>query len=147
MQPNTSDKQFSEQTLRQVAADARRALLRGRYCVERSQIERIRCVDDQEETEQAFGRQLWFFDGTGVDEGNRRVRVFGAVEYSLQFGLHEMVEDGIFEADDQRDRFRHIYRGHAPRPSWTQPVRRWTLAFAAAMIGILIAYAAYLTAG
>lgn len=146
MQPNTSDKQFSEQTLRQVAADARRALLRGRYCVERSQIERIRCIDDQEETERAFGRQLWFFDGMGVDEANRRVRVFGAVEYSLQFGLHEMVEDGIFEADDQRDRFRHIYRGHAPRPSWSQPVRRWTLAFAAAMIGILIAYAAFLTA-
>ena len=142
MQSNTSDKQFSEQTVRQVAADARRALVRGRYCIERSQIEQLRCVDDQAETERAFGHQLWYFDGFGVNESNRRVRVFGAIEYSLQFGLHELVEDGVFDAEDQRDRFRHVYRGHTPQPSWRQTPHRWLMAAMAAVTTIFLAYLA-----
>lgn len=142
MQPNTSDKHFSEQTVRQVAADAQRALVRGRYAPENSQIEQLRCVDDQPETEREFGHQLWFFDGFGVDETNRRVRIFGAIEYSLQFGLHELVEDGVFEADDQRNRFRHIYRGHAPRPTWRPLTHGWLAAAMAAVTAIFLAYLA-----
>jgi hypothetical protein len=140
MQPNTSDNQFSEHTLRQIAADARRALLRGRYCIERSQVERFRCVEDQPETEHAFGRQLWYFEGTGVDELDRRVRVYGAVEYALQFGLHELVEDGVFDATEQRDRFRHIYQGGRVTPSWRVPLR---LLAAASLLGIAASLVAY----
>lgn len=142
MQPNTSDKQFSEQTVRQVAADARRALVRGRYSPESSQIERLRCVDDQPETEREFGHQLWFFDGFGVDELNRRVRIFGAIEYSLQFGLHELVEDGVFSDDGQRNRFRHVYRGHAPQPTWRHAAHGWLAAGMAVVTAIFLAYLA-----
>jgi hypothetical protein len=141
MQPNTSDNQFSEQTLRQIAADARRALLRGRYCIERSQVERFRCVEDQPETDHAFGRQLWYFEGVGVDELDRRVRVYGAVEYALQFGLHELVEDGVFDAAEQRDRFRHIYQGSRVSLSWGTPIRLLALA---SLLGIAASLAAYM---
>lgn len=127
MHPNTSDTKFSEQTLRQVAADARRSLLRARYCIDRSTIERFSCVDDQTETASEFGRQLWFFEGSGVDELDRRSRIYGAIEYSLQYGLHEMVEDGVFEVAEQRSRFHHVYNGHRQRSTWRHPGHRWLL--------------------
>ena len=92
--------------------------------------------------ERAFGHQLWFFDGFGVDEANRRVRIFGAIEYSLQFGLHELVEDGIFEAGEQRDRFRHVYRGHAPQPTWRHVAHGWLVAGMAAVTALFLAYLA-----
>lgn len=143
MQPNTSEKKFTEQTLRQVASDAKRALLRARYCIERSQIERFSCVDDSAETDTSFGHQLWFFEGVGFDELDRRTRVYGAVEYSLQYGLHEMVEDGVFEATDQRERFRHVCRGHRYRPAWNHPAHRWLL-FGVTMVStMLLVYITY----
>ena len=142
MQPNTSDK-FTEQVLRQVASDARRALLRGHYCIERSKIERFSCIDDQAESSTQFGRQLWYFEGVGVDEMDRRVLIYGAIEYSLQYGLHEMVEDGVFEVAQQRDRFQHVYRGHSHRPSWRDPAHRWLLLGVAITTGLVSLYVAY----
>lgn len=136
MQPNTSDTQFSEETLRQIAADAQRALLRARYCLERSRISRFHCVDHQPETDSRYGRQLWYFEGSAVDELDRRCRIFGAVEYSIQYGLHELVEDGVFEASEQRDRFRHAYVGQRPAISWRNPANRL-------LIGILLAMTAF----
>ncbi len=141
MQPNTSDKQFSEQTLRQVAADSHRALIRGRYCLERSRIDRFRCVDDQPESHSSYGRQLWYFDGQGVNELDRRNAIYGAVEYSIQYGLHELVEDGVFEAPEQRDRFRHVYGGQRLRPSWREPAQRFLIA---ALVAATVATIAYL---
>lgn len=128
MHPNTSDNKFSEQLLRQVAADARRALMRARYCVDRSRVERFMCVDEQPESDSQFGRQLWFFDGVGVDELDRRLPIYGVIEYSLQFGLHEMVEDGVFEVAEHRIRFHHIYKGAGQKPTWKHPAHRWLLA-------------------
>jgi hypothetical protein len=142
MQPNTSDNPFSEHTLRQVASDARRALLRGRYCIERSQVERFRCVEDQPETDHSFGRQLWYFEGLGVDELDRRVRLYGVVEYGIQYGLHELVEDGVFDAVEQRERFRHIYHGGGIGPSWRAPLQRLLLTAVIAVIASLLAYSA-----
>lgn len=140
MQPNTSDKQFSEEVLRQVLSDARRALVRGRYCLERSKFDHFRCVDDQPETDSRYGRQLWFFDGLGVDELDRRTRIYGAVEYSIQYGLYELVEDGVFEADEQRDRFRNVYVGSFLRPSWREPATRLLIAALIATTAATIAY-------
>jgi hypothetical protein len=135
VQPNTSDTHFSEQTLQQIAADAQRALLRARYCLERSRINRFHCIDNQPETDNHYGRQLWYFEGSAVDELDRRCRIFGAVEYSIQYGLHELVEDGVFEAAEQRDRFRNAYAGHRPAISWRNPANRL-------LIGILLAMTA-----
>ena len=69
--------------------------MRARFCPDRSDVVQLRCVDDQQETEHTFGNQLWYFEGVGVDEEDCRRSVFGVVEYSVQFGLHELVEDGV----------------------------------------------------
>lgn len=95
--------------LRQVAADARVALCRAHYQIDGSPIRELRCVEDHPETELEFGRQLWFFESRGEDQYGRRVPLFGAVEYSLQFGLTEIVEDGVFEDTEQRDRFHQVF--------------------------------------
>jgi hypothetical protein len=143
MHPNTSDHKFSEQTLKQVASDASRAMIRARYCLERSRIDRFACVDAQPETDLAFGRQLWFFEGMGVDELDRRMRVYGAIEYSLQYGLHELVEDGVFEVADQRDRFRHVYRGLGRQPSWKDPAHRWLMLGMVLSASLFVAYVTF----
>ena len=102
----------------------------------------LRCVDDQPESEQTFGNQLWYFEGIGVDGEDRRHNVFGVVEYSVQFGLHELVEDGVFDSDYERERFRHQYNREVHRPSWRHPAHRWllfgVLAIASACLAFVI---------
>jgi hypothetical protein len=85
-------------------------------------------MDDRPESEEAFGNQLWYFEGVGVDEHDRRHGLFGVVEYSIQFGLHELVEDGVFDSESQRERFRQLYERELQRPSWRQPAHRWLIA-------------------
>lgn len=125
MSAETRTRRFTERTIRQVRLDCNRALIRARFCPDRSEVMQIRCVDDHPESEQAFGHQLWYFEGTGVDEMDRRHNVFGVVEYSLQFGLHELVEDGVFDSQEQRERFRHLYEREVRRPVWSHPAHRW----------------------
>jgi len=140
MGAETRTRQFSERTIRQVRQDCGRAMIRARFCPERSEIVQLRCIDDRPESEQAFGNQLWYFEGAGVDERNQRHGVFGVVEYSIQFGLHELVEDGVFDSEYQRERFRHLYEREALRPSWRQPAHRWLLAGCLAIASIWIAF-------
>ena len=82
---------FSEATIRQVRLDCNRAMIRARFCPERSEIMQLRCIDNREESETEFGNQLWYFEGVGVDELDRRHAAFGVVEYSTQFGLNDLV--------------------------------------------------------
>ena len=141
MPSHASRQQYSEQTLRQVAADCRRSLQRGQFDVEQSRVERLRCVDDQLETDDHFGRQLWYFEGRALASDERRVRIYGVIEYSIQFGLHELIDDGVFDAADQRDRFRQIYQHESSRFSWRQrPIRL----LIAGMLSVGVAYAAYI---
>ncbi|MCD0458807.1 hypothetical protein [Roseiconus lacunae] len=115
---------FTEATIRQVRLDCNRAMLRARFCPERSEILQLRCVDNRAETETEFGNQLWYFEGVGVDDFDRRHAVFGVVEYSTQFGLNELVEDGVFTNENQRDRYRSIYERESQRPDWSHPAHR-----------------------
>jgi hypothetical protein len=62
------------------------------------------------------------------------------VEYSIQFGLHELVEDGVFDSEYQRERFRHLYEREVLRPSWRQPAHRWLLAGCFVVASIWIAF-------
>lgn len=139
MQPNTSDKQFSEDVLRQVLVDARRALIRGHF-KDRSSIELVRCIDYQPETDRLYGSQLWFFDASAIDENNKQQKVFGVIEYSLQYGMYELIEDGVFESIEQRSRFRSGYRGILPQPRWRDPAHRWLLAAVLAISAATLAY-------
>lgn len=140
MPSHVSKQQYSEQTLRQVAADCRRSLQRGHFDVEQSRVERLRCVDDQLESEEQFGRQLWYFEGRALSGDDRRVRVYGVIEYSVQYGLQELIEDGVFDSPDQRDRFREIYHRIPSRFSWRHPSIRMLVA---GTFGVAAAYLAY----
>ena len=128
MRSETDTRQFDKRTMQQVSADAVRALARVHYCPERSLIDYFRCIDFQRETESAFGRQLWYFNATAIDEANREVPVFGVIEYSVQYNLNELVEDGVFLTLEQRDRFESVYRREPLRPYWRHPGHRWLLA-------------------
>ncbi|MDA8744703.1 hypothetical protein N9N28_08730 [Rubripirellula amarantea] len=100
----------------------------------------LRCTDDRAESDEVFGNQLWYFEGIGVDELDRRHNVYGVVEYSLQFGLHELVEDGIFDSDYQRERFRHLYEREMHRPTWNHPAHHWLAAGLIMVTSIWLAY-------
>jgi hypothetical protein len=139
MSAETRTRRFSERTIRQVRLDCSRAMVRARFCPDRSDVVQLRCIDDRPETDQVFGNQLWYFEGIGVDMEDKRHGVFGVVEYSVQFGLHELVEDGVFDTEPQRERFRHLYERETNRPSWRQPAHRWLAA------GLFLVAAVWLT--
>lgn len=135
MSAETGTQLFTERTIRQVRLDCGRAIARAQLCPERSAISRVQCVDHHAELDDSFGHQLWYFEGLGVDEHDRRHNIFGVIEYSVQFGLHELVEDGVFESEQQRERFRNEYEHEARRPTWNHPAHRW-LAFGTAAIAL-----------
>ncbi len=98
------------------------------------------CIDDRPETEQSFGSQLWYFEGHGVDGRVQRHRVFGVVEYSLQFGLHELVEDRVFNSDFQREQYRHFYERGSHAPAWRHPANGWLLAGVIAVAAVWVGF-------
>ncbi|MEM9646264.1 MAG: hypothetical protein AAF989_14835 [Planctomycetota bacterium] len=128
MSAETHTAKFDERILRQARLDSLRALVRARYCNRRSESLNLRCVDRNDESERQFGRQLWFFEGVGVDEDQARRIVFGVIEYSVQYGLMELVDDGVFESQHERERFRSLYEHEHLAPSWRQPAHRWLAA-------------------
>ena len=92
---------------------------------ERSEVINLRCIDDCRENESNFGAQLWYFDGYGVDEMDRRSPIYGVVEYSIQFGLNELVEDGVFDSNNERERAHRVFHREQLGPAWRGPVDRW----------------------
>lgn len=140
MSAETRTRRFSERTIRQVRMDSNRAMVRARFCPDRSDVVQLRCVDDRAETDHTFGSQLWYFEGLGVDQDDQRSSIYGVVEYSLQYGLHELVEDGVFSTEHERNRFRHLYEREFQRPSWRQPAHRWLAAGLIAMTSVCLAY-------
>ena len=131
---------FSEATIRQVRLDCNRAMIRARFCPERSEIMQLRCIDNRDETETEFGNQLWYFEGVGVDELDRRHAAFGVVEYSTQFGLNDLVEDGVFTTENQREKFRSLYEREIQKPDWRQPAHRYLAAGVIAVSAIWLSY-------
>ena len=132
---------FSEATIRQVRLDCNRAMTRAGFCAQRSEILQLRCMDNRAETEVSYGSQLWYFEGVGVDELDRRHGIFGVVEYSTQYGLNELVEDGVFTSEGQRDRFRSIYEREFQTPDWRQPAHRF---LAAGIIAVSLLWLSFL---
>ena len=124
MSADTRTLRFSDHTIRQVRSDSKRAMQRARYNPDRGEIVNVRCIDDRFESDEAFGSQLWYFEGLGIDDGSYRQRVYGVVEYSIQYGLLEIVEDGVFESEHQRERFRLLYEREMQPISWRQPAHR-----------------------
>ncbi|MCO8123679.1 hypothetical protein NHH03_18180 [Stieleria sp. TO1_6] len=113
---------------------------RARFCPQRSEILQIRCIDNHLETDHDFGNQLWYFEGVGVDELDRRHAVYGVVEYSTQYGLNELVEDGVFTTEGQRERFRSLYEREVQKPDWRRPLHRYAAASIVAISVIWLCY-------
>jgi hypothetical protein len=137
---DTQTQQFSEATIRQVRLDCNRAMIRARFCPRRSEILQLRCIDNRSETETDYGNQLWYFEGVGVDELDNRHAVFGVVEYSIQFGLNELVEDGVFMSEHQRERFRSLYEREVLKADWRHPAHRLLAAGLIAVSAIWLSY-------
>lgn len=141
MSQRTQARRFSPRTIRQIRLDARRALIRAHFCPDRSEVLQLRCVEDRPETENEFGLQLWYFEGLAVDEGDRRHHVFGAMEYSIQFGLNEVSEDGVFASEYQRSRMRDRLEAESVGSRLAHPAHRY---LAIGMVAIGILYLVYL---
>lgn len=140
MGTETQTRQFSQRTLRQVRMDAIRILIRSHFCPDESEVLNVFCVDDTLENAESFGRQLWYFEAIGVDMERMRHPTFGAIGYSIEYGMHEIEHDGVFETEQKRERFRQDYSFELARPAWRQPAHRWFLAGLIAMIvGLLLA--------
>jgi hypothetical protein len=138
MRAETQQRQYSERTLQQVRLDSVRALAKARFCPDSSEIVRLQCVDDRAESENQFGNQLWYFEGIGVDDGHHRQDVYGVVEYQIQFGLQELVEDGVFDTPQEREGFRTLYDRVVSGPSWRHPANRLLLAAVIAMTALTL---------
>ena len=141
MGADTRTRRFSERTIRQVRLDCHRGIARARFCPDESEIVHLRCVDERPESDSSFGNQLWYFEAVGVDGELQRHSVYGVVEYSVQFGLHELVDDGVFDSETQRERFRHLYEREVHPPSWRQPAHRW---LAVGLVAVTFTWLAYL---
>ncbi len=125
MSAETQAIRIPEKIMRQIRSDSQAALARARVCPTRSDLVQLRCVDYRQETDTEFGAQLWYFDAQGSNEPNRKTPVLGVLEYSIQFGIHELVDDGVFDSLAQRDRFHSVYRRGHLSPSLWHPAHRW----------------------
>jgi hypothetical protein len=94
--------QFSREVWKAVTEQARSALIRKDFCPEESRIESLRCVFLDEETESSYGRQVWFFEAFGVDASGKRHRLYGALDFVMQYGLLEPTRALL--ADEPRHR-------------------------------------------
>jgi hypothetical protein len=125
MSAETQAIRIPEKIMRQIRSDSQAALSRARVNPSRNDLIQLRCVDHRHETDADFGAQLWYFDAQGSSPQNRKIPVYGVLEYSIQYGLHELVDDGVFDSMAQRDRFHSVYRRGHLAPSLWHPSHRW----------------------
>lgn len=105
MTPDASFYQFSKEVWQLVNEHARQSLLRKEFSPEEARIESIRCVHLEEEGELNFGRQVWFFEATAQDPIGREHRLYGALDFSLQYGLLVPVRAMLMDEPHHRQRF------------------------------------------
>ena len=149
MTPETSFHQFSREVWRAVNEQARFALLRKEFCPEESRIESLRCVYLDEETDVEFGRQIWFFEAAGVDPVGRRHRLYGALDFSVQYSLLEPTRAMLTDEPHHRQRLLQSMTRAVDSRIWGNPSTRvWvrlTLASVIILSSIwLLAVAAFL---
>jgi len=135
MKAETQAIRVPEKTMRRIRVDCQNAILRARLNLSSDEPAQLWCVDFRQESDRAFGSQLWYFNGHAANEDQRRVPLFGVLEYSLQFGLHELVDGGVFESAGERERFFNVYRKGCIRESLWHPGHRW-LAFGMVIVTV-----------
>ncbi|MCA9190508.1 MAG: hypothetical protein KDB03_02050 [Planctomycetales bacterium] len=105
MTPDAGFYPFSKEVWQAVNTQAMNALARREYCREKSQIESVRCVHLEDETEDSFGRQVWFFEAFGVDPVGRNHRLYGALDFTVQYGILEPARAALVDEPQHRNRF------------------------------------------
>ncbi len=152
MSPDASYFQFSKEVWQAVNYQARHTLTRKEFCPEQSRIESVRCVYLDEETEYHFGRQVWFFEASGVDPIGRKHRIYGALEFVVQYGLLEPARAALMEDPQHRQRFLQAIVKPVTQEVWAHPsTKLWvrlTLASVIILSSIwLLSLAAWLMQG
>ena len=121
MSPDASYYQFSKEVWQAVNFQARHALSRKEFCPDQSRVESVRCVHLDEETEFSFGRQVWFFEASALDPVGRKHRVYGALEFAVQFGLLEPARAALMEDPQHRQRFLQSITRPTSAEIWANP--------------------------
>ncbi len=137
MPPETDPIQFPRQIWQTVSDLARRCLADNSFCPEQSRIENLRCVHFESEKEAAYGNQLWYFEAIGVDAKGRRHMLYGALSFSVQYGLLEIVRSEVCEEANQRQALFAATTKPTPQGSaWDQAVTRFWVR--TACLGVLV---------
>lgn len=139
MSSDTSHIQFSRHIWQAVNEQARRCLLSREFCPEQSKIDNLRCVHFEEEIESCYGRQLWYFEAMGVDPIGRRHKLFGALEFSVQYGLLEACQAALFDDSDHRQRFLNAATQPIRSRIWDHSATRFWVRMAVAGVVVLSA--------
>lgn len=121
MKPDTTFYQFSKEVWQTVNDQAMNTLVRKEFCPEDSRIESIRCVHLDEEVDSTFGRQIWFFEAVGVDPIGRKHRLYGALDFSVQFGLLEPTRAMLMSERHHRQRFLQSVIRPSDAQVWAAP--------------------------
>ncbi|MFN3190327.1 MAG: hypothetical protein ACE361_07355 [Aureliella sp.] len=143
--------QFSKEIWQAVNDQAMSALIRKEYSPEDSKIDSIRCVHLDEELDDQFGRQIWFFEAAGVDPVGRQHRLYGALDFSVQYGLLEPTRAMLMSEPHHRQRFLQSVARPKDSQVWSAPSTKvwvrltlasviilssiWLLSLAAVMVG------------
>jgi len=144
MYAETGSQQLSDRVIRQVELDSFLSLERAKYSLEMSEVTRLSCVSVRSESESQFGRQIWYFNAVGIDSGQRASSCFGVLQYSIEFGLLELVQGQVFDSDHERDLYLQFCETGKRTQTWWHPANRWLLGGLVSVGMIWILYLMYL---
>ncbi|MCY3006523.1 MAG: hypothetical protein NTV29_11180 [Planctomycetota bacterium] len=105
MRPPVEHIQFPRKTWQTVTEHALRELAFHESCDQSSRIENLRPCYFEDETENAFGRQIWCFEAMGLQVGAGRKLEFGVLEFSIEYGLIELSQCRWFQNDNQLEQW------------------------------------------
>lgn len=95
--------QFPRKTWQAVTEHALRELSFRESQEASSRIENLRPCHFEEETESRYGRQIWFFESMSYQVPHERKIECGALEFSMEYGLLELVDCYWFASDTERE--------------------------------------------
>ena len=95
--------QFPRKTWQAVTEHALRELSFRELQESPSRIENLRPCHFEEETESRYGRQIWFFESTTYPSPGARKIECGALDFSMEYGLLELVDCFWFANDSERE--------------------------------------------
>ncbi|MDZ4848454.1 MAG: hypothetical protein SGI77_04120 [Pirellulaceae bacterium] len=124
MAPEADPIQFPRQIWQTVSGQARQVLVEKEYCAEQSRVENLRCIHFEDETDSKYGDQLWYFEAIGIDPIGRRHMLYGALDFSVQYGLLIPSQTALFEDAELRQRFVTTDFNTTNQIGWINPTAR-----------------------